>query len=128
VSEFVTHCSIAPGLVAAQAHARSGSISDSNNCRFIVVAMGVCPMDTISGPVVANTVLISERERGILVPYSFKVTRIVFLVAIINRVATTEEHILGFRPSVIHVLELRDLNLNAGPVLNYDPMVPASGH
>jgi hypothetical protein len=88
-------------------------------------------MDTIWAPVVtATTVLISDRERGILVPYSSQVTRaIVFVLAGIKPVATIDtEYILGFRTAAIRVLQLRGPNLNAGLVPNYDRNVLASGH
>jgi hypothetical protein len=122
---------IAPGLVVAQAQARSGLISYGDSYRIIVIAMdGTCRMDTIWAPVVgAKTVLISDRELGILVPYSLQVTRIVSLLAGIKPVVTIEpEYILGLRPVLIYVLELRGPNLNAGPVLNCDRNVPAIGH
>jgi hypothetical protein len=122
---------IAPGLVVAQAQARSGLSSYGDSYRIIVIAMdGTCRMDTIWAPVVgAKTVLISDRELGTLVTYSLQVTRIVSLLAGIKPVVTIEpEYILGLRPVLIYVLELRGPNLNAGPVLNCDRNVPAIGH
>ena len=84
--------------------------------------------DMICTPVIASTALISNRELGELFPYSFQVTRIIFIFADIKLVATTKEYILCFRPRAISVLELRGLNLNAGPILNYDPHISARGH
>lgn len=72
--------------------------------------------------------LISNREPGILAPYSLQVTRIVFGLAGIKRVATTEEYILVFRPAAICVLELRGPDLNAGVVPNKDRKVLAVSH
>jgi hypothetical protein len=82
----------------------------------------------ISAPVIATTVLISNRELGELSAYSLQIALIVFFLAVINPVATTEEYILVFRPCAIFVLELRGSYLNAGPVLNYDRKVLAIGH
>ena len=88
-----------------------------------------CRPDMISAPVIANTMLISNRELGEFSRYSLQVALIAFFVAVINRVATIEpKYILDFRPVQILVLELRGPNLNTGPVLNYDRKFLAIGH
>ena len=85
-----------------------GLISQADSLTLIVLAYErVCRCDMICSPVVLTTsLLISNRELGLLIPYSLQGTRIIFVAPGIDPVATGEEDILGLRLGAIPVFEL----------------------